>query len=276
MRDAGKSITDEVLMAMAETPTARTLTVLCSLVRHLHDFVRDVDLTGSEWATAIDFLTRTGQMCTAERQEFILLSDVLGVTMLVDEVNNHRDDNATGNSVLGPFFREERPTVPDGHDISAGLPGLSLFVDARVTDTVGRPVAGALFDVWHSDAEGHYDSDVAGLRGTAMRGQFRTSDDGCVTFRSIAPASYPIPSDGPIGELMRASARSLMRPAHVHVRIAAAGFSTLTTTVFRKGDPYLDSDPVFGVKQPLVSDFSIGPDGEGEQVHYTFVLQPLN
>jgi hydroxyquinol 1,2-dioxygenase len=276
MRDADRSITDEVLTAMAETPTARTLEVLCSLVRHLHDFVRDVDLTETEWATAIDFLTRTGQACTPQRQEFILLSDVLGVTMVVDEVNNHRDDKATRNSVLGPFFREERPTVPDGHDISAGLPGLSLSVDARVTDTSGRPVAGALFDVWHSDAEGHYDSDVAGLHGSAMRGQFRTSDEGRVTFGSIAPASYPIPSDGPVGELMRASARSLMRPAHVHVRITAPGFSTLTTMVFRKGDPYLDSDPVFGVKQPLVSDYSIGPDGEGEQLHYTFVLQPLN
>ena len=276
MLDEGKSITDQVLAAMASTPDLRTLKVLCSAVRHLHDFVRDVDLTEAEWATAIDFLTRTGQMCTRQRQEFILLSDVLGVTMLVDALNNRRDDKATGNSVLGPFFREERPTLPDGHDISAGLPGARLSVHARVTDTEGRPVPGALFDVWHSDAQGHYDSDVAGLNGTAMRGQFRPSDDGYVTFRSVAPASYPIPSDRPVGDLMRASQRSVMRPAHVHVRIAAPGFSTLTTMVFRKGDPYLDSDPVFGVKPPLISDFSIGPDGESEQVHYTFVLQPLN
>ncbi|MGE0214803.1 dioxygenase [Mycolicibacterium sp.] len=276
MLDAGESITEEVMAAMASTPDPRTLEVLRCAVRHLHDFVREVDLTEAEWATAVDFLTRTGQMCSPQRQEFILLSDVLGVTMLVDAVNNRRVGEATGNSVLGPFFREDRPIVPDGHDISAGLPGVPLVVHARITDTAGLPVPGAHLDVWHSDAEGHYDSDIAGLDDTAMRGQFRASDDGRVTFRSIAPASYPIPSDGPVGELMRACRRSVMRPAHVHVRISAPGFSTLTTMVFRSGDPYLDGDPVFGVKPPLVAEFPFDHEDQSEHLHYTFVLQRLD
>ncbi|MEM6110649.1 dioxygenase [Mycobacterium sp. 050272] len=274
MPDEGVSITDEVLAAMRSTPSQRTLEILCAVVRHLHDLIREVGLADSEWQTAIDFLTRTGQMCTSQRQEFILLSDVLGVTMLVDAVNSRRDETATGNSVLGPFFREDRPTLPDGYDISGGLSGATLSVRARIVDTEGRPVSGALFDVWHSDGDGHYDSDIADLNGTAMRGLFRSSDDGYVSFRSIAPASYPIPSDGPVGELMRASNRSVMRPAHVHVRIVAPGFSTLTTMVFRKGDPYLDCDPVVGVKPALIADFSSDDSGDSEQLEYTFVLQP--
>lgn len=268
-------ITAAVLGAMRDTPEARTRRILESLVQHLHEFIREVGLTESEWARAVDFLTRTGQTCSSERQEFILLSDVLGVTVLVDAVNHERDDEATKNSVLGPFFRDERPSLPDGSDISAGQPGTPLFMRARVLDTSGRPVAGATFDVWHSDAEGHYDADLADVSGTAMRGQFRTREDGSVSFRSIAPASYPIPADGPVGELMRATQRSLMRPAHVHVRIEAPGFSTLTTMVFREGDPYLIDDPVFGAKKSLVADFSAEKQSLGEHVEYTFVLQPL-
>lgn len=267
-------ITEAVLEAMANTPDSRVQQIMRSLVRHLHDFIREVALTESEWATAIDFLTRTGQMCTPERQEFILMSDVLGATVLLDAVNNRRSPQATENSVLGPFFRQARPSLQDGTDISEGLPGDSLYVHARVTDTAGCPVAGAMFDVWHSDAEGHYDSDIDGLNGAAMRGQFLTQDDGSVRFRTIAPASYPIPEDGPVGDLMRATERSVMRPAHMHVRVEAPGFSVLTTMLFRKGDPYLDRDPVFGAKKSLVADFVVD-ERASQHLEYTFVLQPL-
>lgn len=269
-----KTITQAVLGTMTDTSDERIRKVLSSLVRHLHDFVRDVGLTEAEWAYAIDFLTRTGQKCDAERQEFILLSDVLGVTMLVDAVNHRRSSAATENSVQGPFYRVGRPEFADGADISNGLPGTPLLFRATVLDTTGAPVPGAAFDVWHTDGEGHYDSDVPGLDTTAMRGLFRTNRDGTVTVRSIAPAPYPIPDDGPVGEVMRATRRSVMRPGHIHVRIEAPGFSTVTTMLFRDDDPYLDNDPVFGAKHSLLYQRDVRDSEEGpfELVERTFVL----
>ncbi|HEY3470630.1 MAG TPA: dioxygenase [Amycolatopsis sp.] len=269
-----KSITEGVLRTLADTPDPRTRTVLSALVRHLHEFVREVDLTEAEWAHAIGFLTRTGQKCDDTRQEFILLSDVLGVTTLVDTVNHRRSAEATENSVQGPFYRQVRPEFADGADISNGLPGTPLLFHAKVVDTAGAPVAGAEFDVWHADSDGHYDSDVPGLDAAAMRGLFRTGPDGTVRIRSIAPAPYPIPDDGPVGELMHATGRPVMRPGHIHVRIAAPGFSTVTTMLFRDDDPYLDQDPVFGTKRSLLyrRDLREGPDGPYDLVEHTFVL----
>ncbi|MEV6621519.1 dioxygenase [Amycolatopsis sp. NPDC051106] len=273
-----KSVTEAVLRTMVDTPDPRVRTVLSALVRHLHDFVRDVDLTEAEWAHAIDFLTRTGRKSDDTRQEFILLSDVLGVTTLVDAVNHRRSTDATENSVQGPFYREARPEFPDGADISNGLPGTPLLFRATVVDAAGAPVAGADFDVWHADSHGHYDSDVPGLDAAAMRGLFRTGRDGTVEIRSIAPAPYPIPDDGPVGELMRATGRPVMRPGHIHVRIAAPGFSTVTTMLFRDDDPYLAQDPVFGTKRSLLyrRDLREGPDGPFDLVEHTFVLDRRN
>jgi hydroxyquinol 1,2-dioxygenase len=270
-----RSITDAVLKTLEATNDERTRTVLAALVRSLHEFVREVGLTESEWATAIDFLTRTGQLCSPTRQEFILLSDVLGITILVDSVNHRRSAGATDNSVLGPFYQEARPECADGDDISGGLAGTPLLFRATVVDMDGAPVPDAAFDVWHADASGHYDSDVPGLDGTAMRGLFRTGPKGEVTVRSIAPAPYPIPSDGPVGELMQATGRSVMRPGHIHVRIAAPGYSTVTTMLFRDDDPWLTGDPVFGTKQSLVytPQRRRGDSGEYEYVEYTFVLE---
>lgn len=265
-----KTITEAVLRAGTHRSDQRFRTVLDAVVRHLHELVREVSLTESEWAAAIGFLTRTGQLCTPERQEFILLSDVLGVTMLVDAVAHRRSRTATENSVLGPFYRSNRPSFDDGADISAGLPGTPLSVHLTVVDTDGVPVPGAAVDVWHADGDGHYDSDIPGIEGAAMRGLFHTSAEGRASFSTISPAPYPIPDDGPVGTLMRASGRSVMRPGHLHVRIGAPGFAPLTTMLFREDDPYLDSDPVFGVKASLLTRYE--SHGDGETLRHTFVL----
>lgn len=251
------TITGQVLAALAGTPDPRLKAVMSALVRHLHAFVREVEPTEPEWMAGIEFLTRTGKMCSDVRQEFILLSDVLGVTTLVDAVNHRLPGGATENSVLGPFFFEQRPEVVNGTDISSGLPGKPMLFVGRVIDLDGRPVAGAQVDVWHSDAEGHYDvmlPDHDGVR-TAMRALLRTQADGRFWFRSILPASYPIPGDGPVGDMMRATARDNMRPAHVHVLVRAPGYETLTTMLFVEDDPHISHDPVFGVKRSLLRTF---------------------
>jgi hydroxyquinol 1,2-dioxygenase len=286
MRDlTSDTITEAVISTMRDTKDSRLAEVLESLVRHLHAFVRDVELTEDEWARGVDFLTRTGHMCTPTRQEFILLSDVLGVTMLVDALSNRRPAKATQNSVLGPFFREDRPQHADAADISGGLLGTPLFFEGRVVNREGAPVTGAAVDVWHSDAEGHYDVDVPGLVDPAMRALFRTDETGHFRFRSIRPSSYPIPGDGPVGELMSATGRSLMRPAHVHLLVEAPGFQRVTTMLFPSDDPYLDADPVFGVKESLVESYTAyaadtGPcrgltDVPYTLLRHTFVLEPL-
>ncbi|MEU2617711.1 dioxygenase [Streptomyces sp. NPDC007157] len=286
MRDlTSDTITEAVISTMRDTKDPRLAEILHSLVRHLHAFVRDVELTEEEWAAGVDYLTRTGHTCTPTRQEFILLSDVLGVTMLVDALSNRRSAKATQNSVLGPYFREDRPQYSDAADISGGLPGTPLFFEGRVVDREGAPVPGAGVDVWHSDADGHYDMEVPGRVDPAMRALLRTDETGHFGFRSIRPASYPIPGDGPVGELMSATGRSLMRPAHVHLLIAAAGFQRVTTMLFPSDDPYLDADPVFGVKQSLLEAYDTyeadtGPCRGLTDVPYTllrrtFVLEPL-
>ncbi|MFF3563587.1 dioxygenase [Streptomyces sp. NPDC002574] len=286
MRDlTDDTITEAVLSTLRGAKDARLAEILGALVRHAHDFVRETGLTEDEWAHGVDFLTRTGQLCTPARQEFILLSDVLGVTMLVDALGNRRAAGSTQNSVLGPFFRDDRPALPDGADISEGLPGTPFFFEGSVTDGQGAPVGDAQVDVWHSDADGHYDVDVPGLSDPAMRALLRTGGDGGFRFRSVRPSSYPIPDDGTVGELMRATGRSVMRPAHLHLRITAAGFQKVTTMLFPSDDAYLDQDPVFGVKQSLVSEYArhgagTGPYGTSTQEPYTllrhtFVLEPV-
>ncbi|MFD8218067.1 dioxygenase [Streptomyces sp. NPDC059697] len=286
MRDlTSDTITEAVISTMRDTKGARVAEILESLVRHLHAFVRDVELTEEEWAQGVDFLTRTGQTCTPTRQEFILLSDVLGVTMLVDALSNRRPANATQNSVLGPFFRQDRPQHADAADISGGLPGTPLFFEGRVVNREGAPVTGAGVDVWHSDSEGHYDVDVPGQVDPAMRALFRTDETGHFSFRSIRPSSYPIPGDGPVGELLNATSRSPMRPAHVHLLIDAPGFQRVTSMLFPSDDPYLDTDPVFGVKESLVESYDTyaadaGPCSGLTDVPYTllrhtFVLEPV-
>jgi protocatechuate 3,4-dioxygenase beta subunit len=248
-------LTAEVIRSFDKTADPRLKTVLSELVRSLHDFVRRTDLTFEEWSFAIDFLTRTGQKCTSTRQEFILLSDVLGVSMLVDAVNHREREGATQTTVLGPFYVGEHKILPHGSDISDEIPGEPMFVRSRVTDLSGRPLPRATVDVWHADADGFYDSQKSSYeaKGPSLRARFVADDDGQFFFRTILPCSYPIPMDGPVGELIGASGRHPMRPAHIHFLVDAPGFEPLVTHVFIDGDQYLRSDVVFGVKDDLIS-----------------------
>jgi protocatechuate 3,4-dioxygenase beta subunit len=278
-------LTAAVLERFASAPDPRVRAVLSRLISHLHAFVRDAELTLDEWHTAIDFLTRTGQTSNDTRQEFILLSDVLGVSMLVDAINHKAHTGATDTTVLGPFYVGEHRVAPHGIDLAPGAPGERLFVDGSVTDVAGRPIAGAAVDVWHADGAGFYDSQKPGYRldTPSMRARFLSGGDGRFSFRTIVPRSYPVPTDGPVGELLAAGGRHAMRPAHIHFLLAAPGFETLVTHVFAAGDEYLASDAVFGVKPSLVAelvahDEPTWPDGtpapaRWQQLSYRFAMK---
>jgi protocatechuate 3,4-dioxygenase beta subunit len=247
-------LTDSVLRSYAGAPDPRTASVLRHLITHLHAFVRESGLTFDEWHRAIDFLTRTGQVSGATRQEFILLSDVLGVSMLVDGINHRSEAGATDTTVLGPFYVGEHRVAPHGTDLAGSSPDERVLVEASVTDAAGRPIAGAAADVWHADSDGMYDSQKPGYRTDEphLRARFVTGADGRFSFRTIVPNSYPVPTDGPVGELLRAAGRHAMRPAHIHFVISAPGFETLITHLFVAGDGYLESDAVYGVKPSLI------------------------
>jgi protocatechuate 3,4-dioxygenase beta subunit len=279
-------LTAAVVRSFEETLDPRVKFLTQELTRSLHDFVRRTDLTFEEWGYAIDFLTRVGQKCSPSRQEFILLSDVLGVSMLVDAVNHRERDGATETTVLGPFYVGEHKPMPDGADISADVPGERLFVQSRVTDLSGKPLAGVAVDVWHADDDGYYDSQKPAYetQGPSSRGRFITDADGRFYFRTILPCSYPIPTDGPVGEMILQTRRNPMRPAHVHFLVNAPGYEPLVTHVFIEGDKYLDSDVVFGVKRELISKVekrtdAVMPDGKPADapwhlMSYEFRMKP--
>ncbi len=242
-----------MLERVGQASDPRMRRVSQALVRTLHAFVREIEPTQAEWEIAIDFLTRTGQMCSDIRQEFILLSDTLGVSMLVDAINHRLPSSATQTTVLGPFYVQAAPEQALGDDISGGLRGQPLLVEGTVARTDGTPVSGAVVDTWHTDADGFYDvQGPQGLEKLAGRARFRTDAQGRFWFRSVVPASYPIPDDGPVGDMLKAQGRHPFRPAHVHFVVGAPGCETLVTHVFLAGDRYLDSDAVFGVKDALI------------------------
>jgi hydroxyquinol 1,2-dioxygenase len=253
-------VTDEVVASFAGAQSARYREVMQSLVRHLHDFVRDVRLTDEEWHEAIGFLTRTGHLCDDRRQEFVLLSDVLGLSMLTVAVNEAASD-VTPSTVFGPFFVKNSPEIALGGDLAAGAAGRPCWVEGTVRGVDGEPVAGARIEVWEADGDGLYDVQYEGA-GTANRGHLFTDADGGFRFWSVRPVAYPIPSDGPVGRLLAAAGRGVMRPAHIHFMIRAAGYQKLTTHVFAAGDHYLSQDAVFGVKEQLVADFADHPATE--------------
>jgi hydroxyquinol 1,2-dioxygenase len=260
------NLTERVQSSLDSAVDPRFAEIMRSLVAHLHAFLTEVSLTEEEWAAAVDFLTRTGQKCDAKRQEFILLSDVLGASMAVIGINHPTGGAATESTVLGPFFVPNAPEFENGADISGGAPGEPCYLSGTVRSTDGTPISGATLDIWQSDETGNYDVQYPELTVPQGRGRLRSDEQGRYSFWSVRPEAYPIPHDGPVGELLRAAGRGPMRPAHVHFKIAASGHRTLITHIFAAGDKYLDSDAVFGVKDSLIVDFhrhdpGTAPDG---------------
>ena len=264
------NITQAVIARFADTPDPRLKEIVTSLVQHLHAFAREVRLTEGEWFKGIEFLTRCGHITDDTRQEFILLSDVLGLSMLTVAMNNDKPAGATEATVFGPFFVEGAPHYDLGDDVANGAPGIPCLVRGHVRGLGGEPIPHAKIDVWQADAEGKYDMQREGQEHRA-RGTLRTDAGGAFHFKSILAEKYPIPDDGPVGDLLRAGRRHPWRPAHLHFMIDAPGYERLITHVFRSDDPYLDSDAVFGVRQSLIADWVKQPDGTF-LVEYDFVL----
>jgi len=255
-----KGATEAVVDSFRDTPDPRLKELAASLVRHLHAFVREVEPTMAEWEQAIGFLTRTGQMCDDNRQEFILLSDVLGVSMLVETINSRKTAGAapvTASTVLGPFHLADSPARELGARIDLAGGSRPCVVTGQVTSTTGAALAGASVDVWQCDERGFYDVQQPGKQPPGNgRGLFVTDGEGRFWFRTVVPSHYPIPTDGPVGELLAATRRHAYRPAHIHFIVSAPGHHPVTTHFFVGGSPYLDSDAVFAVKQSLVREFS--------------------
>src|SRR5580658_8746837 len=247
---------DVVISRNARAKNERLKQVLATITRKLHEAVKEIEPTQEEWMTAILFLTKTGHMSDDWRQEFILLSDVLGVSMLVDAINNRKPSGASESTVLGPFHVADAPELPMGANTCLDQKGEPLFVHGRILDTEGKPIAGAKIDVWQANDEGFYDVQQKGIQPDFnLRGVFRTGSDGRYWFRGVKPRYYPIPDDGPVGKLLGSLGRHPNRPAHLHYIVEADGFDTLTTHNFDPDDPYIDSDAVFGVKKSLLAEF---------------------
>jgi hydroxyquinol 1,2-dioxygenase len=249
-------ITAEVLARFSETPEPRLRQIMLSLIGHLHAFVKEVELTEAEWFQAIEILTAAGKMCSDKRQEFILFSDTLGVSMVVDLIDHRKPEGATESTVFGPFHRLGAPELPPGGNIAhRDTTGVPTLVRGRVLDLDGRPIAGAVLDVWQTQTSGLYDSQDQGLDGLHMRGKFTTDAEGRYLIRTVRPVNYPIPSDGPVGAMLKAAGRHPWRPAHIHFVVSAEGYEPVTTHIFDRVDPYLPSDAVFAVKDSLICDF---------------------
>jgi hydroxyquinol 1,2-dioxygenase len=276
------NLTDIAVERWSNIPDPRLREVMTALVKHVHAFVREVQPTPQEWFTAIDFLTRTGKLCDDKRQEFILFSDVLGVSMLVDAINNRFDNGATPTTVEGPFHIHDSPERASGEDVTPGAPGIPCYVVGSVRSTAGEPVAGAVLDVWQTDGEGLYEAQ-RDVTEPWMRAIYRTGQDGAYLIKTVAPVGYTIPMDGTVGELMNRTKISHMRPAHIHFHLRAPGYHQVITHLFQRGDQYIDTDVVYGVKEPLITDFKLQQPGKaptGETVDtpfyvvsYDFVLQ---
>ena len=263
---ADADLTRAVEASFDGTPDPRLREVLQALVRHLHAFASEVQLTEEEWFAAIDFLTRTGHITDDKRQEFVLASDTLGLSMLVVGMNHHRPPGATESTVFGPFFVEGSPAFENGDDLANGAPGTPCFMSGTVRSTDGEAIPGALLDIWQADEDGFYDVQYEDLDEPRGRGHLHSADDGRYWFWTVQPEAYPIPTDGPVGKLLAATNRSPMRPAHVHFKVTSPGYQTLITHVFDEADEYLDTDAVFGVRSSLLATFEhhepgTAPDG---------------
>ena len=290
--DAG-DITQAVIDRMADCTDQRFKTVMTALVKHAHAFLREVEPSEAEWIGAIEFLTAVGKKCDDKRQEFILLSDTLGISMLVVALNQAKAARAlttagaplpTEATVQGPFYWEGSPEMELGADIGAGMPGEPAYYSGRVTDTRGRPVANCVMDVWSGDGDGIYDMQLGAEAGMRLRARFRTDAQGNYRFWSIRPTFYPVPDDGPVGVMLRKMGRHPNRPGHIHMKVYAPGHQPVTTHLFVADSPYLESDAVFGVRNSLIVPFEkhapgTAPDGRVMTVpyhtaHYDFRLVP--
>jgi protocatechuate 3,4-dioxygenase beta subunit len=279
-----ENLSETVIASMSGAKDLRFREIMTSLLKHLHAFIREANLTEAEWMAGIQFLTSVGQRCDEKRQEFILLSDTLGATTMKDLINNRKPPGVTEYTILGPFYRPDAPALPSSATIAGDLSGEPVILRGRVLSRDGQPIPNARLDVWQSDAEGFYDLQMAGVDGMALRGVFHTDAEGCYVFRTIKPAYYPIPTDGPVGQMLLAMGRHPFRPAHIHFMISAEGYEPVTTELFVSDDPYLDSDAVFGVRESLIVPFVRNdPDEEATRlgtpvpffsVDYDFVLEP--
>jgi hydroxyquinol 1,2-dioxygenase len=276
-----ENLTDLAVKQWGACHSPRLRQIMQSLVKHLHGFARDVELKQDEWLMAVEWLAKTGKLCTDKRQEFILLSDVLGISMLVDAMNHRFPEGATPSTVIGPFHIDDSPEMPMGANLAEGLAGETCFLVGTVRDMNGKPVAGAKLDIWQADADGLYESQL-GAEEPVLRAVFHTGAEGTYAIRTIAPPGYSIPMDGTVGDLLRETDISHFRPAHIHFLVTAPGYETLITHLFKKGAKYIDSDVVFGVKEKLIVEFEKHPAGKtptGEVssesylvVNYDFVL----
>ncbi|HEX3835334.1 MAG TPA: intradiol ring-cleavage dioxygenase [Steroidobacteraceae bacterium] len=281
-----QSITQAVIERLSQSDDPRFKRVMTSLITHLHDFVREVQLTESEWIGAIQFLTEVGKTCTEKRQEFILLSDTLGVSVLVITINHPADGGSAESTVLGPFYWEGAPDLARGSNLAEGVKGEPTFYSGRVLSADGKPLANALLDIWSGNGDGYYDMQLAEESGMKARGRIRTDAEGRYWFRSIRPTFYPVPTDGPVGQMLRKMGRHPYRPGHIHMIVSADGYRPVTTHLFVAGSEYLDTDAVFGMKESLVAQFErhpAGPGPNGERmeapyytVNYDFRLRPAN
>jgi hydroxyquinol 1,2-dioxygenase len=279
-----ENITEIALSRWATGRDPRTAKLLTALVRHLHAFAREVRLTEAEWAAAIRWLVRTGKISDEKREEFVLASDVLGLSMLVVQMNNKFDPAATPATVLGPFHLDDSPHAEYGADMSDGTSGAPLYIHGVVRDVDGKPVDGAVLDVWQADSEGLYESQLRDVDEARLRAKYTSREDGSYCVQTIVPFGYGIPNEGPVRELVNLTAMSTFRPAHVHFLIDVPGYERLITHLFREGTPHLDDDVVYGVKEELVVSFvenEPGPTPNGGEsaepfftVEYDFVLQP--
>ena len=279
------TVTEEALSRLKDCKDARFKQIMTSLTNHLHDFAREVKLTEEEWMQGIEFLTAVGQKCDDKRQEFILLSDTLGLSMLVVALNHQKPKGCTEATVFGPFHTDKASTFKNGDDLAMGAAGEPAFIRGKVTGLDGKPVANALLDVWQADGDGIYDVQYTDKDGALFaRGRLNADPVGKYWFKSILPEFYSIPVDGPVGAMMKLAGRHPYRPAHLHFMIQAPGYEKLVTHVFRKDDQYLESDAVFGVRSSLISDWvkqpaGTAPDGaKMDKPYYTldfdFILNP--
>jgi protocatechuate 3,4-dioxygenase beta subunit len=284
-RAAAAELTQRAVDSVRDCPDPRLRELLANLIRALHGFAVENELTETEWFAAIRFLTEVGQMSDDRRQEFILLSDTLGLSMTVDLVNHEVGGGATESTVLGPFYVADSPWRENGDAITDDLGSQPLLVTGHVRGTDGRPLAGAVVDVWQNATNRLYAVQDEQQPPDNLRGRFRTDSGGTFAFRTVRPVDYPIPDDGPVGRMLKATGRHPWRPAHVHVIATAEGFEPVTTHVFDSESKYLDSDVVFGVKQSLVHTFAAhdstteeapsGISGRWYTADIDIVLQPI-